>query len=186
MDDSARARLSRRGFLGASAGAVAIPLALGGTATAAAADEDGFRFGVIADCQYADFPDTGTRYYRSSIGKLAEAVDTFNQADLDFITHLGDFVDRFERSFAELLPTFEKARRVKYHPPAPYYTTAARTGGSSSSTPTTSARTRTRPARRSTSWHRTCTRSWCGRARPTRRPGTAPSARTSWPGCAAC
>lgn len=52
---------------------------------------------------------------RSSIGKLAEAVDTFNNADVEFITHLGDFVDRFERSLAELLPTFEKARRAKYH-----------------------------------------------------------------------
>src|ERR1700754_2440876 len=80
MTETTPARLSRRGFLGASAGAVAIPLALGGTATAAAAGDDEFRFGVIADCQYADFPDTGTRYYRSSIAKLADAVDTFNNA----------------------------------------------------------------------------------------------------------
>jgi manganese-dependent ADP-ribose/CDP-alcohol diphosphatase len=117
MTKTTPARLSRRGFLGASAaGAIAVPLALGGTATtASAAGDDVFRFGVIADCQYADFPDTGTRYYRLSIAKLAEAVDTFNNADLEFITHLGDFVDRFERSFAELLPTFEKARRAKYH-----------------------------------------------------------------------
>ncbi|TDE15815.1 metallophosphoesterase [Jiangella asiatica] len=104
---------SRRGFLGVSAGAIAIPFGLG--SPQAGAGEDGFRFGVVADCQYADFENTGTRHYRASIGKLAEAVETFNQSDLEFITHLGDFVDRFERSFAEILPVFEKARRLKVH-----------------------------------------------------------------------
>ena len=61
-------------------------------------------FGIIADCQYADADDVvgtirGTdqkfyNNYRASLPKLEEAVNTFNQYELDFIVHLGDFVDR--------------------------------------------------------------------------------------------
>lgn len=61
-------------------------------------------FGVMADCQYADADDfegiirgSTQRFfnnYRLSPMKLAEAVKTYNEYDLDFIVHLGDFVDR--------------------------------------------------------------------------------------------
>ena len=61
-------------------------------------------FGIVADCQYADVDDyegvardSGVRYfnnYRQSLDKLSEAVTTFNSHDLEFIVHLGDFVDR--------------------------------------------------------------------------------------------
>lgn len=63
-----------------------------------------FSFGVIADCQAADADDfTGkirgtndefTNCYRLSPYKLEEAVRTFNEFDLEYIIHLGDFVDR--------------------------------------------------------------------------------------------
>lgn len=106
--------LSRRRFLGLSAlGAAAVPLSVGAGPAAAAAEP--FRFGVIADCQYADFDNVGTRYYRESVRKLQEAVATFNDADLDFALHLGDFVDRFAESFADVVPVFEKLRMSKYH-----------------------------------------------------------------------
>lgn len=61
-------------------------------------------FGIVADCQYADADDyEGTirgskkkfyNRYRMSPRKLEEAVNTFNEYDLDFTVHLGDFVDR--------------------------------------------------------------------------------------------
>lgn len=61
-------------------------------------------FGVVADCQYANADNLvgairGTdqlfyNHYRDSIPKLREAVRIFNRYDLDFIVHLGDFVDR--------------------------------------------------------------------------------------------
>lgn len=57
-----------------------------------------FRFGVIADCQYADAPDDITdameRYYRASLLRLSEAVAELNRHDLAFTVHLGDLVDR--------------------------------------------------------------------------------------------
>lgn len=106
--------LSRRTLLGMSAiGAAVVPFGLGaGTASAA---DGAFQFGVIADCQYADFDTVGTRYYRNSIEKLREAVQVFNETRQEFALHLGDFVDRFSRSFAEILPTFDEARMAKYH-----------------------------------------------------------------------
>jgi manganese-dependent ADP-ribose/CDP-alcohol diphosphatase len=61
-------------------------------------------YGIMADCQAADADDwkgkirgSGKPFlncYRLSPAKLAEAVETFNQYELDFIIHLGDFVDR--------------------------------------------------------------------------------------------
>ena len=105
--------LSRRGFLSLSAlGAAAVPLGFGAGAGAAAAP---FRFGVIADCQYADVDTSGTRHYRESVRKLREAVADFNDADLDFALHLGDFVDRFAESFDDVVPIFQKLRMSKYH-----------------------------------------------------------------------
>ena len=61
-------------------------------------------FGIVADCQYAnaenyigfvrDTYESFSNHYRESPRKLAEAVQTFNEHDLEFIIHLGDFVDR--------------------------------------------------------------------------------------------
>ena len=61
-------------------------------------------FGIVADCQYADADDsegiirgTDKRFYnryRLSPRKLEEAVETFNEHDLEFTVHLGDFIDR--------------------------------------------------------------------------------------------
>jgi 3',5'-cyclic AMP phosphodiesterase CpdA len=56
-----------------------------------------FSFGLIADCQYADAPDTVTasmqRYYTDSPRRLAEAISELNAHDLAFVAHLGDLID---------------------------------------------------------------------------------------------
>ena len=44
----------------------------------------GLEIGVIADPQYADIPDRGTRAYRASVAKLGAAVGHFNARPLDF------------------------------------------------------------------------------------------------------
>ncbi|MFM8617558.1 MAG: metallophosphoesterase [Opitutaceae bacterium] len=84
---------SRRGFIGA---AVAAPFIARG------ATRELFSIGLVADAQYADAPDKGTRVYRASIGTLAAAVEHFNRADLAFCAHLGDLIDREWRSFEEI------------------------------------------------------------------------------------
>lgn len=109
---------SRRGFLGMSAGVTAAFAAAGAPAAALAAprnSEPPLRFGVIADCQYADKPDRGVRLYRQSISKLQEAVATLNEEELRFALHLGDFVDEFPESFDAVMPIWEQLRMSKYH-----------------------------------------------------------------------
>lgn len=108
---------SRRRFLGLSAG-VAAAFAVAGAPAASAASRSAappLRFGVIADCQYADKPDRGVRLYRQSIGKLEEAVATLNEEDLRFALHLGDFIDEFPESFDAVMPIWEQLRMSKYH-----------------------------------------------------------------------
>ncbi|WP_454848604.1 metallophosphoesterase [Rhizobium binxianense] len=71
-----------------------------------------FRFGIVADPQYAAIePHAGmNRYYARSLGKLAEAVEIFNGEELSFVMTLGDVIDgRFE-SFDDILPVYGRLR----------------------------------------------------------------------------
>ena len=52
------------------------------------------RFGIVTDCHYADADPLGTRFYRESLGKLAECVDRMNTERVDFLIELGDFKDQ--------------------------------------------------------------------------------------------
>lgn len=92
---------SRRGFLGT---AVAAPFIARG------ANRELFAIGLVADAQYADVPDKGTRFYRASIGKLGAAVEHFNRTDLAFCVHLGDLIDREWRSFDEIARPLSESR----------------------------------------------------------------------------
>lgn len=68
-------------------------------ASAAAAPEPAFRFGLMADIQYTDTDDkcnhTGTQWrrYRNSLAVAASAVEYFNKHELDFVIHNGDIID---------------------------------------------------------------------------------------------
>jgi predicted phosphodiesterase len=63
-----------------------------------------FSIGAIADAQYADTPDQGQRMYHTVPAKLAAAVADFNRQKLDFVVHLGDFIDRDWNSYDAVLP----------------------------------------------------------------------------------
>jgi hypothetical protein len=71
-----------------------------------------FRFGVIADPQYAAIaakPETG-RYYANSLDKLRDAIATLNGEDLAFVITLGDIIDRGWHSFDDILPLYQQSR----------------------------------------------------------------------------
>jgi 3',5'-cyclic AMP phosphodiesterase CpdA len=83
-------------------------------------------FGIMADCQNAkgvpDFigkvrgtDETFRNCYRLSPEKLREAVKTFNQFDLRFIMHLGDFFDRDVKDVDELLDITNDSRAEVWH-----------------------------------------------------------------------
>ena len=74
--------------------------------------------GVLTDCQYADAdtPPKSKRLYRESPRKLEAAITHLNaMGDLDFMLHLGDAVDRDEKSYSVVMPLFAKAKVPLYH-----------------------------------------------------------------------
>ncbi len=51
------------------------------------------RFGLVTDLHYADKPVAGTRHYRQTLAKLAEAAAQFQSTEVDFVAELGDLID---------------------------------------------------------------------------------------------
>jgi hypothetical protein len=60
---------------------------------AAQGGEPLFRFGLVADVQYADKPTKGKRAYSETAAKLRACVDDFNPQNLAFVVNLGDTID---------------------------------------------------------------------------------------------
>lgn len=73
------------------------------------------RFGVIADCQYCAVERAGIRYYSKSVEKLRTCVEQLNELDLDFVVHLGDFIDRDWESFDAVAPIYDTLKAPHYH-----------------------------------------------------------------------
>lgn len=78
------------------------------------ASEPLFRFGIIADVQYADRENHNTRHYRASIPKLAESVQVFNREKVKFVLSLGDFINEDFKSF-DTLNTITAALKMPLH-----------------------------------------------------------------------
>jgi alkaline phosphatase len=62
------------------------------------------RVGMVTDLHYADKPAAGSRHYRESLAKLAEAAEQFQKDQPDFVVELGDLIDaadsvKVERGF---------------------------------------------------------------------------------------
>lgn len=64
-------------------------------ASALFADEQApkLRVGMVTDLHHADKPPAGTRHYRETLGKLAEAAAQFERDKPAFIVELGDLID---------------------------------------------------------------------------------------------
>ena len=105
--------VTRRSFIGAAAGA-ALVAPFAGFTPASAQGEPSFRFGVLADPQYAPVPPAGTRYYAHSLWKLAEAVQDFNRENLSFVATLGDIIERDWQSFHQVLPLYDRLAAPRY------------------------------------------------------------------------
>ena len=112
----ARALLEASGLTVVSAGsepAPAAPAAPEPPSTAKASPL--LRFGVIADCQYCAVPRAGNRYYSKSVEKLRTCVEHLNGLELDFVVHLGDFIDRDWESFDAVVPIYDSLKAPHYH-----------------------------------------------------------------------
>ena len=102
--------LPRRRFLRQLALGVAVAPFVG-----CATRSEGLEVGIIADPQYADIPDRGTRAYRASVAKLGAAVEHFNSRPLDFCVNLGDTIDREWRSYDAILAPLAASRHRWEH-----------------------------------------------------------------------
>lgn len=129
--------ISRRNLLKAGAAALFTPFA-GFTVTPSSAQSGPlFRFGIIADPQYAPVAPNRTRYYANSLWKVSEAIDTLNNEDLKFVATLGDIIDRHWESYAHILPLYDKLRHERffvlgnhdYEVSAEYLSSVVRTAG---------------------------------------------------------
>src|SRR5690606_4959336 len=73
------------------------------------------RIGLIADIQYADKDDRGTRFYRASVPKLNERVKVLNAQDVDFTVVLGDFVDEGPKDLPAVLAELDALKSPVYN-----------------------------------------------------------------------
>jgi predicted phosphodiesterase len=109
--------ISRRSLL-QSSGAVALVTPFAGFASHSARAQDAalFKFGIVADPQYAPFPPKsgGTRYYANSLWKLDEAVKALNAEDLQFASTLGDIIDRHWESYNDILPIYDQLKHQHF------------------------------------------------------------------------
>lgn len=74
-----------------------------------------FQFGIVADVQYCDCENAGTRHYSESLNKLEEAVATFNKHDLEFVASVGDFIDRDFSSFMKVNEIVQNLKHPLWH-----------------------------------------------------------------------
>ncbi|MBP90206.1 MAG: alkaline phosphatase [Planctomycetaceae bacterium] len=58
--------------------------------------------GLVTDLHYADKPPAGSRHYRETLNKLAEAAEQFGKDKPAFIVELGDFIDAADSVDTEL------------------------------------------------------------------------------------
>ncbi|MCE5345612.1 MAG: metallophosphoesterase [Bacteroidales bacterium] len=74
-----------------------------------------FSFGIIADAQYCNHDPVGTRYYRSSSGKLREALRSLKEDSADFIINLGDIIDKDYESYESVLDIIDSSELKIYN-----------------------------------------------------------------------
>jgi predicted MPP superfamily phosphohydrolase len=74
-----------------------------------------FSFGLIADAQYCNCDPSETRYYRSSLLKLEEAVRSFRIDSPKFIVNLGDLIDRGFESYKPVFRILDTSGLKIYH-----------------------------------------------------------------------
>jgi predicted phosphodiesterase len=74
-----------------------------------------FSFGIIADVQYSDNEPAGTRFYRSSVGKLRTALESLKADSVNFVINLGDLIDKDFSSYKPLMEIIDTSEINLYH-----------------------------------------------------------------------
>lgn len=100
-ESKAVATVGRRAFL--KNGALILTAAsMDASSVFADQQEPGLKAGLVTDLHYADKRPAGSRHYRETPDKLAEAAEQFGKHEPAFIVELGDFIDAADSVDAEL------------------------------------------------------------------------------------
>ena len=86
-------RLDRRAFLRNGTLLLATAATVDASSLFADQNTERLRIGLITDLHHADKPSAGTRHYRETLVKLAEAAAQFEKDKPNFIVELGDLID---------------------------------------------------------------------------------------------
>jgi alkaline phosphatase len=89
-------QLGRRAFLQSGILVLGAATTLDASALFANEVEMPLRVGLVTDLHYADKPSAGTRHYRETLSKLAEAATRFAMDKPNFVVELGDLIDAAE------------------------------------------------------------------------------------------
>lgn len=73
------------------------------------------KIAFMADIQYCDCDDNGTREYRESLNSLAQSVKDINRIEVDYTIQLGDLIDRNIDSFGKVLPILDSLNSPIVH-----------------------------------------------------------------------
>ncbi len=77
--------------------------------------DSSIHFGIIADIQYADKDDHGSRYYRKSLEKLDTAIAFINRQNVEFTIAFGDFVDQGIKDLPPVIQRLEELHAPVYN-----------------------------------------------------------------------
>ncbi|MBL8818164.1 MAG: metallophosphoesterase [Planctomyces sp.] len=83
----------RRAFLQRGTLLLAAAATIDASSLFADESEDRLCVGLITDLHHADKSPAGTRHYRETLGKLAEAATQFEKDKVNFVVELGDLID---------------------------------------------------------------------------------------------
>jgi alkaline phosphatase len=92
-EDHRCVQLGRRAFLRNGTLLLATTVSVEPSLLLANHAKDSLRVGLVTDLHHADKPSAGSRHYRETLGKLAEAANQFEKDKADFIVELGDLID---------------------------------------------------------------------------------------------
>ncbi len=93
-------QIARRAFI--NGGSLILATSAFSDRLLAADQESSLKIGLMTDLHHADKPPAGTRYYRETLSKLAEATERFAIEKPDFVVELGDLIDAADSVETEL------------------------------------------------------------------------------------
>jgi manganese-dependent ADP-ribose/CDP-alcohol diphosphatase len=72
-------------------------------------------FGIVTDVHYCNENPSGTRYYKSSLIKLKEALTSFKANKTDFVINLGDLIDKNFDSYIPVMHILDSSQLKVYN-----------------------------------------------------------------------